>query len=660
MGNIQYQPSIRANVLTRRTYNRPLNDEGTIFETWRQTVDRTIEHQRWLWERALGDSLVKEQKAELAELSELMLNRFVAPAGRSLWLGGTDVSRTKEICAFNCTALNIRTIHDLVDLTHCLLNGCGVGFKPVSGSLSGFTRRVDVQIVRSKRGALEKGRPTNTETFDPLTKTWTIGIGDSSEGWAKAIGKLLAGKFPAKKLVIDLSELRGPGARLKKYGWISSGDNSISIALAAISAIMNRQAGKLLSKIDILDICNWIGTILSSRRSAEIALVDYGSSEWQDFALAKSPKMLEKHWHRSQSNNSLMFNEKPTIKQLNDLFDIIVANAGSEPGLINSVALKERAPYAELLNPCGEILLPHAGVCNLCELDLGKFKGDHLGMHKAMKLIARANYRQTQVNLNDSILQSTWHQNNEFLRLCGCSLSGVVRRPDFTPYDYRQLRNTAIASAYAMADELNSERPKNVTTIKPSGTIAKCYDTSEGVHKPMSKYIINNVVFSKHDLLVNKLADANYTIMDHPFDKEAVLISLPVSYDDIQFDSFKGMDINKESAITQLNRYKMMQQNYVDQNTSITVSYDPSEVKSIVKWLDANWDDYVAISMLFRNDPTKTAKDLGYSYLPQVAVNKETYDEYVAKLKDVDIDNVGSIDTPLDDKECAGGVCPTR
>ena len=36
--------STRASVVTRRTYNRPLNEEGTVFETWEQTVDRVIEH----------------------------------------------------------------------------------------------------------------------------------------------------------------------------------------------------------------------------------------------------------------------------------------------------------------------------------------------------------------------------------------------------------------------------------------------------------------------------------------------------------------------------------------------------------------------------------------------------------------------------------------
>ena len=31
-------PSTRAQVITRRTYNRPVNDNGTQFETWEQTV----------------------------------------------------------------------------------------------------------------------------------------------------------------------------------------------------------------------------------------------------------------------------------------------------------------------------------------------------------------------------------------------------------------------------------------------------------------------------------------------------------------------------------------------------------------------------------------------------------------------------------------------
>ena len=49
--------STRAQVITRRTYNRPLSDDGKLFETWPQTVDRVIGHQQWLWERVLGREL---------------------------------------------------------------------------------------------------------------------------------------------------------------------------------------------------------------------------------------------------------------------------------------------------------------------------------------------------------------------------------------------------------------------------------------------------------------------------------------------------------------------------------------------------------------------------------------------------------------------------
>ncbi len=41
-----YKASTRAAVITRRTYNRPLNDNGTVFETWKQTVARVIDHQQ--------------------------------------------------------------------------------------------------------------------------------------------------------------------------------------------------------------------------------------------------------------------------------------------------------------------------------------------------------------------------------------------------------------------------------------------------------------------------------------------------------------------------------------------------------------------------------------------------------------------------------------
>ena len=100
-----YSPSLRAQILTRRTYNRALNDEGTAFETWAQTIDRVIEHQRWLWKRQMRRALNKTQEAELEELRELLLARKVGVAGRTLWLGGTEIAKNREACQFNCAHL---------------------------------------------------------------------------------------------------------------------------------------------------------------------------------------------------------------------------------------------------------------------------------------------------------------------------------------------------------------------------------------------------------------------------------------------------------------------------------------------------------------------------------------------------------------------------
>ena len=37
-----------------------------------------------------------------------------------------------------------------------------------------------------------------------------------------------------------------------------------------------------------------------------------------------------------------------------------------------------------------------------------------------------------------------------------------------------------------MADELGMKRPKNVTCVKPSGTLSKIMDATEGMHRPLA------------------------------------------------------------------------------------------------------------------------------------------------------------------------------
>ena len=652
-------PSTRAQVITRRTYNRPTSDDGKEFETWQETVARVIDHQEWLWGRAVGRDLNDVEYAELYDLEQLMLDRKVLMSGRTLWLGGTNVAKTREASQFNCSFTHVETVYDVVDCLWLLLQGCGVGFKPIVGTLNGFAKPIkNIKVVRSIRTD-KGGNEDNMESWDAETKTWTIQVGDSAEAWAKSIGKLLAGKHPANTLVLDFSQLRPAGERLKGYGWISSGDTAISTAYLAIANILNGRADSLLTRMDILDIVNHLGTILSSRRSAEIALFDYGQPEWEEFAVAKKDWWLHNNAHRTQSNNSLVFKEKPLKSDLERIFSMMVEAGGSEPGFINEVEALRRAPWFKGANPCVEILLGNKSFCNLTETDIAKFKGDTAGLHNAIRLAARANYRQTCVNLQDGILQESWHLNNYFMRLCGVGLTGIAMRPDMGSYDYEYLKRTATGAAIGMANELGLPSPKNVTCIKPSGTLSKIMDCPEGVHKPLGKYIFNNVQFSKHDPVVEKLRQANYRVINHPIDDSGVLVTFPVSWDGVPFDKVEGKEVNLDTAIQQLDKYKLIQTSWNQQNTSVTISYDPTEVPAIIDWLLLNWDCYVGVSFIYRTDPTKTAKDLGYLYLPQEVVYEQDYKDYVAELGIVDLNNTNSFDE-IFDAECATGSCPIK
>ena len=192
-------------------------------------------------------------------------------------------------------------------------------------------------------------------------------------------------------------------------------------------------------------------------------------------------------------------------------------------------------------------------------------------------------------------------------------------------------------------------------------TLSKIMDASEGCHKPLGKYILNNINFQASDPLVEKLRAANYNVFENPYDKTGVIASFPIKWDDIEFDEKDGKLVNLESAVTQLDRYKFLMDNWTDHNTSITVSYSPDEIPSIIDWIleDKNWNSYVGVSFLLRADPTKTAKDLGYPYLPQQVITQEEYDCYNSKLKSFDLDEDGLMIEDLD-ADCATGACPVR
>ena len=665
-------PSIRAQFTERRTYLRPLNENGTAFETPEQALDRVIGHQRWLWEKQLGRRLSNFEEVELGELRQLMVEKKVSASGRVKWMGGTDIIKERASAAFNCSFTTVKTPADLVDVFWLLLQGCGVGFKPIPGLLTGFPETIEEIIIVPSSRTEKGGMEDNESWIDMDTGTWTIKLGDSAMAWAKALGKLLTDKPRVKRLVLSLEELRPGGKRLKGYGWLSSGWEPLARALQGICGVLQKRADKPLTAIDIGDIVNFLGTVLSSRRSAQIWLLDDTHPEVAEFIDAKTDRWEKGNGHREQSNNSILFNSKPSREVIIGLLQRILDTG--EPGFVNAEAARKRAPEMEGLNPCAEILLPEKGFCNLMQVAWHRFNGDLPGLHRAQYLAARANYRQTCVSMRDGVLQLGWDDNQKLLRLCGVSPTGYVAWEGLN--DYAALRFVAQAArdgANSMADDLGLPRPRRVTQVQPAGTVSKVMglegdEVHEGAHCAMSRWIFNNVNFSVYDPIVAALAKANYDVRQNPVDPTGMLVRFPVEYPASPMFSkvvkeINGQDevleINTESAIDQLERYRILMEHYVDHNCSITVSFDAHEIGEMADWFMQHWDSYVGVSFLKRNDPTRTAEELGFKYLPQECVSKRMYEEYVAKLLPVDLSQDLSEDM-LDMADCATGACPVR
>lgn len=664
-------PSIRAQFTERRTYLRPLNEDGTLFETPEQAMDRVIGHQRWLWEGALGSKLDLAQEAELAELKDLMKAKRVSMSGRVKWMGGTDVIKERAAAAFNCSHTLVETPADLVDTFWLLLQGVGVGFRPITGLLTGLPETIsNIMYVGSSR--TEKGGAEDSvSTVDYDNSTWTIKFGDSAKAWAKGLGKLIAEKPRVRTLVFDFSELRPGGKRLKGYGWLSSGWEPLMRGMMGIAKVMKNRGDANLTAIDIGDIVNLLGTVLSSRRSAQIWLMEDTNVEIEDFIDAKTDRWEKGNGHREQSNNTILFWSKPDRERIIDILKRVLDTG--EPGFMNAAEAKRRAPEFAGCNPCAEILLPNKGLCNLVQVVWHRFNGDFEGLKRAQYIAGRANYRQTQVTMRDGVLQLQWDDNQKLLRLCGVSPTGYVSWEGLNnPEMLEAVRDAAIAGADSMADELGQQRARRVTQVQPAGTSSKSMglegdEVHEGIHCAMSRWIFNNINFSAFDPMVMALARAGYEVTPNPVDPTGMLVKFPVAYPASPMftkvvkeidGQMEELQINTESAIEQLERYRIMMAHYVSHNASITVSFDAHEIEEMADWFMRNWDSYVGVSFLKRNDPTRTAKDLGFAYLPQVCVSERMYNDYISKLLPVDLSDDKSEDM-IDVESCNKG-CPVR
>lgn len=672
ISNYKHRPSIFSPLgefVYYRTYSRFIREEGRR-EYWWETARRSIEY---------NCSLAPTKKEEAQKLFDNMFNLRQFISGRTIWVGGTEVSRLHPMANFNCAFQTIEDHHDFVELLYLLMLGTGVGLRITKEDVSHINHfRTNYEIIHEEYTALPKHARSDYTSLEFKGKIAFITIGDSKNGWTDALNYYLNIIFTPQynsidTIVFNYNNVRPMGEKLRTFGGTASGHVALKDIFIKIDKIIKKYAplDKVkLKPIDCLDIANIIGegvVVGGVRRTAEIILFDSDDEECIN-AKTNLYKEVEGQWivddtiiHRSMSNNSIYYKEKPTREKLH--WQIEKMRYSGEPAFVNETAAKKRRDNFKGVNPCAEILLDSKGMCNLTTVNVMAFVKDGIldivGLMEAQRLSARAGYRMTCIDLE----LSKWNSNQQRDKLIGCSLTGwqdMKNALNLSKNEEKkllsELRLTAQVAASEYAEALGNKAPLLVTTIKPEGTLSQLPVVSSGVHYSHSPYYIRRIRVNTKDPIINVCEELGYNVK--PENGQTIencktkVVAFPVKAPD-------GMTKYNVSAIDQLETYKMFMENYVDHNCSITVHVRDEEWDEVEQWMWDNWDDVVAVSFLSLDNHF-------YEQAPYEAITEEQYNRMVKETPNfvpslISKYEVEEMETDADaDPSCASGACPIR
>jgi ribonucleotide reductase class II len=333
---LQHQlPTVFEQYIHISRYSRWLEDQKRR-ESWEETVDRYVAFFDNKFEGKYKDILYNTIKPAI-------LNCEVMPSMRCMMTAGPALLR-ENIAGYNCSYLAVNTKRSFAEAMYILLCGTGVGFS---------CERQEVSHLPPV--------PEELKLTDD-----TIVVEDSKMGWAKAFNKLLSALWVGDIPQIDYSKIRPAGARLKIFGGRASGPEPLrSLFDYSVHTFCNAQ-GRKLQSIEVHDLMCKIGEIVvvgGVRRSALISLSNLSDQRMRD---AKSGQWWVDHPERALANNSVSYNERPSMEIFMEEWLSLVKSKSGERGIFNRVAAQKQAAkwgrastFAYGCNPCltGDTLL---------------------------------------------------------------------------------------------------------------------------------------------------------------------------------------------------------------------------------------------------------------------------------------------------------------
>jgi hypothetical protein len=264
----------------------------------------------------------------------------------------------------NCAFVAIDDVRAFDEILYILMCGTGMGFS------------VERQFIANL--------PTVAETF--VDTDITIVVKDSKGGWANAFRELLALLYSGSVPKWDVSKVRPAGAKLKVFGGRASGPQPLVDLFRFAIATFKEAAGRKLTSIECHDLVCKIADIVvvgGVRRSALISLSNLSDDRMRG---AKNGQWWVNAPHRGLANNSAAYTERPDMELFMKEWLSLVESKSGERGVFNREAAVKKALESGRrdatkivgVNPCAEITLRSAGLCNLSEVVIRK--EDSLGV----------------------------------------------------------------------------------------------------------------------------------------------------------------------------------------------------------------------------------------------------------------------------------------
>ena len=595
-----------------RTYSR-WDDGKQRREYWKETVERVI-----TFLKKVSKNQLKKSDYEL--IHKYILEMKVMPSMRLMWTAGKP-AEINNVAIYNCSTVPVDSLHSFAEVYFLLMSGCGVGID--------VSKRYIEKIPKVKKLNGEKSK---------------IVFKDSKEGWAIGTMEVCTAMWEGYDVVWDLSKLRPQGARLKTFGGRSSGPGPLDETLHFIKHMVEAHRERKLSPLNAFDIVTKIAASVvvgGVRRSSIITLSDLYDRGMRD---AKHGQFWMTNGHRAMSNNSAIYDEKPSSVDFLKEWLALAESGTGERGIFNRGSINDLIPKRRrkrqdwTTNPCGEIILRPRGFCNLSEVIIREEDTLPELMEKVRvaTIIGTIQSTLTNFSLLDE-LHDDWKKNAEEERLLGVSLTGQMDNPDIlTPENLQALRDYSVGVNVEYAERLKINRSVAITTTKPSGTASILVNSSSGFHPRFAPYYIRRVRISATDPLYSMMKDQGVNFIPEIGQPKETAMTWVCEF---PVEAPKSAVLVKDvDAISQLKQWLKIKHNYTEHTVSATIYVKPDEWFEVGNFVYENFDDLVGVSFLPKDDHI-------YQLAPYEEIDEKTYDTLLADFPKIDYSKLSKYET---------------